>query len=106
MLDEIAAAFRRALGGETSWDEFEAALHRWQESARSAGSGEAAVAFTVPAENTPLAAPGPAEPDGVTADPIAAAARSRRGTFGSGSRTTAPARAGAAASVTESLAHW
>ncbi len=57
MLEEVSATFRRATAGELEWDEFDAVLHEWQESAWAARSTEIAAAFSADKDEVPLSAP-------------------------------------------------
>lgn len=45
LMAEVGSAFEDALFGEDSWDEFEAILHEWHESALAAGSQELTSAY-------------------------------------------------------------
>jgi hypothetical protein len=54
---EIHEAFSQALAGEDSWDNFEAVLHEWRESALAIMSGELAEAFAAQANEIPLTEP-------------------------------------------------
>jgi hypothetical protein len=54
---EIHEAFSKALSGEDSWDNFEAVLHEWHESALAIMSEELAEAFAAQADEMPLTEP-------------------------------------------------
>jgi hypothetical protein len=54
---EVQKAFHKAHVGEDSWDEFEAVLHEWHESALAIVSTELAEAFAAEAEEIPLTEP-------------------------------------------------
>jgi hypothetical protein len=56
-LAEAHAAFRRAADAEISWDDFEAVLHEWHESAKAIRSDALAAAFSAPSEEVPLTQP-------------------------------------------------
>jgi hypothetical protein len=58
---EVAAALREALAGRTDWDEVDAVLHEWHESALVAASGVLDAALQEPAERQPLEALGQPE---------------------------------------------
>jgi hypothetical protein len=57
MVDEVSLMFRRAASGELEWDEFDAVVHEWQESAWAARSTEIADAFSAKNDEVPLSAP-------------------------------------------------
>jgi len=57
MLDELSTTFRRSATGEIGWDEFDAVLHEWQESAWANRSVEIADAFAAEAQEVPLSSP-------------------------------------------------
>jgi hypothetical protein len=54
---EIHEAFSQVLAGEDSWDNFEAVLHEWHESALAIMSEELAEAFAAKADEIPLPEP-------------------------------------------------
>jgi hypothetical protein len=54
---EIHEAFSKALAGEDSWDNFEAVLHEWHESALAIMSEELAEAFAAEVDEMPLTEP-------------------------------------------------
>ena len=57
LLDEVHLAFRRAADAEISWDDFEAVLHEWHESAIAIRSDALAAAFSGQSDEVPLAQP-------------------------------------------------
>ena len=57
LLAEAHTAFRRAADAEISWDDFEAVLHEWHESATAIRSDALATAFSAPNEEVPLTQP-------------------------------------------------
>ena len=57
MIDEVSATFRRAASGESGWDEFDAVLHEWQQSAWANRSAEVANAFAAGGDEVPLSPP-------------------------------------------------
>jgi len=57
LLAEVHLSFRRAGDGEISWDDFEAVLHEWHESAIAARSNTLAAAFSAPSEEIQLTQP-------------------------------------------------
>jgi hypothetical protein len=54
---EVHTAFCRAADGEISWDDFEAVLHEWHESAIAIRSDALAAAFSARSEEVPLTRP-------------------------------------------------
>jgi hypothetical protein len=54
---EIHEAFSKALAGEDSWDNFEAVLHEWHESAIAIVSEELTEAFAARSDEMPLTEP-------------------------------------------------
>jgi hypothetical protein len=54
---EVYRSFLRAADGETSWDDFEAVIHEWHESAIAIRSDRLAAAFSEPSEEIPLMPP-------------------------------------------------
>jgi hypothetical protein len=56
-LKEAHLAFRRAMGAEISWDDFEAVLYEWHESAIALRSEALAAAFAAPGDEVPLTRP-------------------------------------------------
>ena len=59
LLAEMYGTFRRAASAEISWDDFEAVLHEWHESAMALRSEALAAAFAAPGDEVPLAEPAP-----------------------------------------------
>jgi len=57
LLAEAHASFRRAADAEISWDDFEAVLHEWHESAIAIRSDALAAAFSAPSEEVRLTQP-------------------------------------------------
>jgi len=57
LLSEVHLSFRRAADAEISWDDFEAVVHEWHESAIAARSAVLASAFSAPNEEVPLTQP-------------------------------------------------
>lgn len=57
LFTEIHEAFGKALAGEDSWDNFEAVLHEWHESALAIMCEELAEAFAAKADEIPLTEP-------------------------------------------------
>lgn len=57
MLAEVSLTFRRAASGEIEWDEFDAVLHEWQESAWASRSTELAGAFAAEKDEVSLSVP-------------------------------------------------
>jgi prevent-host-death family protein len=57
LLAEVHLSFRRAADAETSWDDFEALLHEWHESAIAIRSDRLAAAFSEPGQEVPLTQP-------------------------------------------------
>lgn len=65
LLVEAGSAFKNAMAGEGSWEEFETVLHEWHESAMAVGSKKLADAFAAEGDEVLLAKPeteNPAEP--------------------------------------------
>jgi len=60
MTDEILRAFRRSDSGETDWEEFDAVLHEWEESAWALRNRPFELTPGSPGEEVPLT---PAQPD-------------------------------------------
>lgn len=60
MVGEALAAFRQARSGEGTWDEFDAVLHEWQESAWTARSPLLRESFRATGKEVPLTIPPPA----------------------------------------------
>lgn len=58
LLAEAHMSFRRAADAEISWDNFEAVLHEWHESATAIRSDTLAAAFSATREEVPLTPPG------------------------------------------------
>jgi hypothetical protein len=56
---ELSAATLRARSGEITWEEFDAAVHEWQESAWAARSSTLRAAFESEADEAPLTVPQP-----------------------------------------------
>ena len=56
-LTEAHLALHRAIGAEISWDDFEAVLYEWHESAVAIRSETHASAFSAPADEVPLTQP-------------------------------------------------
>ncbi len=56
-LREVHLAFRRARGAEISWDDFEAVLYEWRQSAVALRSEALAAAFAAPGDEVPLTQP-------------------------------------------------
>ncbi len=54
---ELHGIFRYATSGVVAWDEFEATLHEWQESALAVRSEALDAAFNAPAAEVPLTRP-------------------------------------------------
>ena len=54
---EVHKSFLRAADGETSWDNFEAVIHEWHESAIAIRSDRLAAAFSEPGEEDLLTPP-------------------------------------------------
>jgi hypothetical protein len=57
LLAEVHGSFRRAADAEISWDDFEAVLHEWHESAIAIRSDALAAAFSGPSEEVLLTQP-------------------------------------------------
>ena len=57
LLTEVYGAFRDVRAFETPWDDFEAVLHEWHESAIAVRSETLAAAFAALAEEVPLTPP-------------------------------------------------
>jgi len=57
LLTEVYGAFRHAVDAEISWDDFEAAIHEWHESAIALRSEALAAAFSAPGGEVPLTQP-------------------------------------------------
>ncbi len=55
--NEVYGAFRSAMDAGTSWNDFEAVLHEWHESAIALRSDTLAAAFAAPAGEVPLTPP-------------------------------------------------
>lgn len=60
MLREVQVSFRRAFSGEMNWDEFDAIIHEWEESAWANRNPALIAAMEAEAEEVPLT---PAESD-------------------------------------------
>lgn len=54
MVGELCSAYGRARSGDLSWDEFDATVHEWQESAWAVRSPEARAGFESEVEEVPL----------------------------------------------------
>jgi prevent-host-death family protein len=57
LLNEVHASFRRAADGEIAWDDFDAVVHEWHESAIAIRSDALAAAFSGPSEEVRLTQP-------------------------------------------------
>jgi hypothetical protein len=57
LLTEVYQAFQRASDETISWDDFEAVLHEWHESAVAVRSEALAAAFSAPTNEVPLTQP-------------------------------------------------
>lgn len=57
LLAEAHMSYRRAGDAEISWDDFEAVLHEWRESAIAIRSEALSAAFSGPSEEVPLSPP-------------------------------------------------
>ena len=57
MIDEVLTAFHRAQSGERTWDEFDAVIHEWEESAWAARSPDLREALKSAGAEVPLTRP-------------------------------------------------